>query len=48
MDDLFAGIKKWAKKPYGDDIDLLHWILFIGMLTCVTILWTRVIKRLID
>jgi hypothetical protein len=45
---MFEGLKHWAKKPYSDDGDLLDWILFIGMLTCVTVLWTRVIKRLID
>lgn len=43
-----SDLKQWAKKPYNENGDLLDWILFIGLLTVCTILWTRVIRRLAD
>jgi hypothetical protein len=40
--------KTWAARPYRDDGDLVDWLLFIGLLTVGTILWTRVIKEVIE
>jgi hypothetical protein len=42
------GFKNWLAKPYKEEGNLTDWVLFIGMLTAVTILWTRVIRRLVD
>lgn len=41
-------IKLWLAKPYKEDGNLMDWVLFIGLLTVVTILWTRVIRRVVD
>jgi hypothetical protein len=38
----------WARDPYNEDHDLFQWFLTIGALTAVTILWTRVIRQLVD
>jgi hypothetical protein len=48
LDNFISDFKNWAARPYREDGDLLDWVLFVGVLTCGTILWTRVIKRLVD
>jgi hypothetical protein len=48
LDQYIKDVKNWAAHPYKEDGSLLDWILFIGVLTAATILWTRVIKRLVD
>jgi hypothetical protein len=48
MDYLTKEFKSFVAKPYSDDGSLFDWFLFIGMLTAMTILWTRVIRRLVD
>lgn len=48
FDVIVKDFKNWAGKPYREDGNILDWVLFVGILTCGTILWTRVIKRLID
>lgn len=48
MEYLKQEFKDFLKRPYSDDGNLFDWFLFIGMLTAMTILWTRVIKRLVD
>ena len=41
-------ILNWAKKPYRENGTIIDWLLFIGLLTCGSILWTGVVKRLTD
>jgi hypothetical protein len=41
-------IKEWLAKPYREEGTALDWFLFIGLMTVATILWTRVIRRLVD
>lgn len=48
MDNLVSDIKGWLKKPHREDGDIVDWFLFIGLMVAATILWTRVIKRLVD
>ena len=48
MDNLISDVKKWLNNPHKENGDIIDWFLFIGLLTACTILWTRVIKRLVD
>ena len=48
IDNYIADVKGWLLKPYREEGTIVDWLLFIGLLTVATILWTRVIKRLID
>jgi hypothetical protein len=48
MQQLVQDLKDWARKPYNENGSLIDWFLFIGVLTACTILWTRVIRRLVD
>lgn len=44
----FEELERWTKEAAQGKGSLLDLFLFIGIVTAVTILWTRVIKRLID
>lgn len=48
LSELTSDLKAWASKPYKEEGDLLDWFLFIGVITAATVLWTMVIKRLVD
>lgn len=48
MESLVTEFKAFVRRPYREDGSLVDWVLFIGLLTAATILWTRVIRRLAD
>lgn len=48
FDQVKTDFLEWTKKPYKENGDIWDWLLFIGLMTCATILWTRVIRRLVD
>jgi len=41
-------IKSFVNDPYDDNMDLVSWVLFIGLWVVIAFLWTRVIKALLD
>jgi hypothetical protein len=48
LENYIEDLKRWTVHPYNEDGDLFSWFLFVGLLTCGTILWTRVVHRLVD
>jgi hypothetical protein len=40
-------VKQWARAPYSDNMNALHWILFLGFMLCITFLWSRVIRSIL-
>lgn len=39
-------IHGWLRKPYSDDMDALHWVLFLGLVLIITFLWSRIMAHL--
>lgn len=33
----------WLKRPYSDDMDVIHWVLFILLVIIVTTAWRHVL-----
>lgn len=31
--------KDWLHKPFDEDMDAVHWFLFLGLLIAISILW---------
>lgn len=48
VERFISDVKNWAGRPYREDGDLLDWILFVGLLTVGTILWTRVVREVLE
>lgn len=48
LDTFFSDVKRWAAKPYDDNMDAFQWALFLGFMLSVTYLWTRVVRAIID
>ena len=42
-----ADVKKWAAHPYNENGNLMDWFLFIGLMGVCTVLWSRIIRRLV-
>lgn len=38
----------WLKKPYSDDMDVIHWVLFIGLFVIVGAAWAHLIRLIGD
>lgn len=47
VDNFLADVKRWAAKPYDDNMDAFQWALFLGFMLCVTFLWSRVIRAIL-
>jgi len=47
VNSFWTDVKAWGSAPYNDDMDALHWILFLGFMLCVTYLWSRVIRSIV-
>lgn len=45
---IFTEMHEWSKKPFSPDMDLGSWIAFIGLLLVITVLWTQVIRFIIN
>lgn len=41
-------VKQWGSAPYSDNMNALHWVLFLGFMLCVTYLWSRVIRSILS
>ena len=48
LEQYWSDVKKWAAKPYNEDGNVLDWFLFVGLWIVCTVLWARVIRRLVD
>lgn len=48
LDTFISDVKRWASKPYDDNMSAVSWVLFIGFVGAVTFLWSRVIARILD
>jgi hypothetical protein len=47
INSFWSDVKNWAKAPYNDNMNVIHWVLFLGFMLCVTYLWTRVIRSIL-
>ena len=41
-------VKSWATHPLKEDGNIIDWALFVGLIIVLTILWSGVIRRLLD
>lgn len=48
LDTFITDFKRWAARPYKEDGNILDWTLFLGFVAAISILWSRVIARIID
>jgi len=48
LDKFIADFKHWAARPYKEDGNVLDWALFLGFVACISIMWSRVIARILD
>lgn len=44
--DAFKSFRDWAKRPFSEDQDLLHWVLFLGLVIIVSMGWRSVLKTI--
>jgi hypothetical protein len=39
--------RDWIKRPFSQDMDAAHWLLFIGFTLVVMVLWRYVLDHII-
>lgn len=45
---LLTSIEGWLKAPFDESMDAWHWALFLGLVIIIGMLWTRVIRLILD
>lgn len=43
---MFDDLKAWAARPYSDDMDAVHWFLFLGLLMAISVLWGLILASI--
>lgn len=48
-DEGFASrVGNWASHPFRSDMDLLGWLLFVGLLIAACVFWRLVLKEIVE
>lgn len=48
LEQYIDDVKNWAAHPYKENGNLVDWFLFVGLLTVGTILWTKVVREIME
>lgn len=48
MNGLLKNFTDWIKEPYSDDMTVLDWFLFVGLLLLIIWVWSRILRKVID
>ena len=46
MNGFYNDLKGWVSRPFKTDMNMINWVLFIGFIIVVALLWQRVLKTL--
>lgn len=41
-------LKAWWNKPYDEDMGVMGWFLFFGLLTIIAFLWSRILHEIAE
>jgi hypothetical protein len=44
---IFTRLTEFAKRPFREDMDVWNWILFLGFVIVVAVLWRKVLAHII-
>lgn len=39
-------MRKWAEQPFSQQMDLMNWVLFVGLVVTVAFLWCKVLNSI--
>lgn len=48
MDGFAKRFTDWIKRPYNDDMTVGGWFLFLGLMLLVTVVWTKILNKVLD
>lgn len=48
MDGIVQDFMAWIREPYSDDMTVLDWFLFIGLILLIIWVWARILRKVID
>lgn len=46
--EVLANMKAWAAHPFQEDMPIFGWFLFIGLLLCLLVAWTLIMREIIE
>jgi len=46
VEKLISGTKDWFHRPFREDGTAVDWFLFVGLMICISWLWSRVLERI--
>lgn len=48
MDYIFDSVGEFFNQPFSEDMDVLKWLAFTGMIVIFSLAWWRVIKTYVE
>lgn len=48
MNEALKRFQDWFARPFREDMNVLDWALFVGLLLVLLVLWRNVLQRIID
>jgi hypothetical protein len=46
MRQVIDATRAWIEQPFRSQMDLLHWVLFVGLIASAMYLWSRVLAHI--
>jgi hypothetical protein len=46
MSDVLSHAKNWVAKPFGEDMSIAQWFLFIGLVVVLLMLWRIILHHI--
>lgn len=48
MNQVKAYFGQWLHRPFSADMDITGWFFFVGLLLCLAILWTQILRYIVE
>ena len=48
MQEFFKSFGEWVKRPYSENMTVLDWFLFLGLLIVAVFVWTKLIRKVVE
>lgn len=48
VNGIFQDFRDWLARPYGPDMTVMDWFLFIGLVLVAILAWSTIVNKVID
>lgn len=45
---MIDSIKEWYNKPFSEDMDVVGWFYFFGLVIAISVLWGLILRHIVN